>query len=444
MFKKLTVPISIFIIALLPRVLFLNLIEFKADEALTVLAIEQFVKHPHLIQYGLYSSVGVKNFPLFNYLLIIPGIVSQDPQFLSGIIGFLNAIAIVFFYLITKKYYGQKIALFSSIIFATNPWSILFSRKIWAQDLVPLFAIPIYYFLHRVIKDKHHGSVIPLYISLILAAQLHASCLFFTIIVSIYLFKTKTVFLKNACTGIVIGLIPAVPYFTYQLTSNPTCPDCQSYSIHASQFSKSIDFENLYLPFSFVGGLGWESISGTNFPIPIYFKVVWVLEIICLIWGVFLVIKQKKKLGFIVTMIFGLPLIYLIAEVPARLHYYQILSPWIMLTIGLSIKKYTNIVWICVILCVSVNLLFLNNFSRFLSLNKQVYSDYGTIYEESKRQVDEATVNYRLRSDYSEIKAMSYFNTNTIHTRLAQYFYNHQEFELAIQELQIKETLDKL
>lgn len=118
------------------RILYLDLIEFKLDEATIVYQTVQFYLNPYLIQRGLISGLGVYNFPLFNYLIILIAIFSRDPQFISFLIALINTILIPFFYLIIRRYYNHMTAVFVAFLLAFSPWAVLFSRKIWAQDLV--------------------------------------------------------------------------------------------------------------------------------------------------------------------------------------------------------------------------------------------------------------------------------------------------------------------
>lgn len=449
------VIIGIFILALLPRILFLNLVEFKADEALTVLEMQKFYQAPHLMYAGLVSSVGARNFPLFHYLLLLPSFFSQDPQFLSGFIGVVNAIAIALFYVITKKYYGNQPAIIASIFFATNPWSILFSRKIWAQDLIPIFAIPIYYYFHRVFRDHHRVSTIPLFIFLILTSQLHASGIFFLLIIGIYLIVKQKQYIKLACIGIIIGLIPALPYIYHQLSSTPFCPDCAAYQ-NASASSHSLDLVNVLMPFTLMGHLGWNSVMGatdysnfTNtYPFSAAMYVSSFASIVCLGWGFITMYKQKKRYGGILILISCLPILYIFFQVPARLHYFQILSPFLMLTLGVGgathPKSQAPLIWTALVGVALLNSIFMGLFYLYIAKNQGVSGDYGTPYWVSKSVVDSMTSQYHSRPDYATIRTYGFFYTHApkneraslIHYGLANYFYDQKDISATKQELQ--------
>ena len=164
------------------RIFFLDLIEFKADEALSLFQTYQFFKNPHIIQTGLITSIQTHNFPLFNYLLIILSLFTRNPQFVSFVIALINSILVVSFYLIVRKYYGNLTASFAAFLLAFSPWAILFSRKIWAQDLILLVVIPIFYLIHRLVFDKDRRAVFWIFLLLTLLIQLHNSGFFFAFV----------------------------------------------------------------------------------------------------------------------------------------------------------------------------------------------------------------------------------------------------------------------
>jgi hypothetical protein len=230
-------------LAAVMRLSFLGLIEFKADEALTVLSLREWVKQPRLIEAGLISSTGVKNFPLFQYLLLPAAMVSTDPRWLSGVIAAVNVIMVGWFYVATKRAFGEKVALVGGLLLAVAPYPVLFSRKIWAQDLVMILAVPIYDLL---LKKKPHNFWLGLLLTL--QAQLHGSGLFFAIVVMVWLTMQKK-FGWQVLVGTAVGLIPAIPYFI----SGSFSPPMSDYMI---------DWHHLLLPIKLLSMFSWVEVMG--------------------------------------------------------------------------------------------------------------------------------------------------------------------------------------
>jgi hypothetical protein len=118
-----------------------GVVEFKRDEAnLSYLALD-FARGRSLPLLGISSSVGVPNSPLSVYLFSIPYLITSDPIVATQFVGLLNVIAVLLTYLLTRRYYGVGAGLLAALLYAVSPWGVIYSRKIWAQDLLPPFAL---------------------------------------------------------------------------------------------------------------------------------------------------------------------------------------------------------------------------------------------------------------------------------------------------------------
>lgn len=122
------------------RLSHLDLVEFKADEAVAAHLALQFVKGGELPSAGLMSSVGVTNPPLFIYLLIPMFALTTNVVAVSAMIGVLGCVAVGATWWMARRYVGPWAALVAAAMFATGPWPVIYSRKIWAQDFMPLLA----------------------------------------------------------------------------------------------------------------------------------------------------------------------------------------------------------------------------------------------------------------------------------------------------------------
>lgn len=112
--------------------------EFKADEArLLALALDMAELKSFPLR-GIGSSVGVPNFPMSVWLYALPLFVWKHPYAATLFVGGLNTAAVYACYRITRRYWGETAALAAALFFAASPWAVIYSRKIWAQDLLPL------------------------------------------------------------------------------------------------------------------------------------------------------------------------------------------------------------------------------------------------------------------------------------------------------------------
>lgn len=403
-------------LAAIMRLSGLGLIEFKADEALTVLSLESFWQKPEIIQAGLVSSTGVRNFPLFQYLLLPAAKISADPRFLSGFIGLINVLMIGWFYTATKRKFDSRIALIAGLLLAVSPYPVLYSRKIWAQDLIMLLAVPIY---DLWLRSK--PAYFWLGLLLVLQAQLHGSGIFFTMVVLAYLGWTKKIN-RRLIFGLLVGLLPALPYFGAGSFSRPQTP-------------YSIDLAQLLMPIKLLSTFSWNQIVGE--PDFIQFSSqspavgLGILASMVMLVGVGAGIYYHKRLAIIIL---GLVLIYGLGGVPARLHYYQVVLPYMALAGAMGLeqlfKKQPLFLGPTLALIVTADLLFWGMFVRYVAVNQGVSGDYGVPYVDSWPRVKQAIQPYIQREDIAAIRAYAHFDPvmakqtagKSIHVYLAEYF----------------------
>lgn len=118
-----------------------GIVEYKRDEAnLSQLALD-FAHGGDLPLLGISSSVGIPNAPINVYILAIPYFFDSNPLYATQFIGFLNVMAVALTYWLARRYTNPYAALLAALFFAVSPWSIIFSRKIWAQNMLPPFII---------------------------------------------------------------------------------------------------------------------------------------------------------------------------------------------------------------------------------------------------------------------------------------------------------------
>jgi hypothetical protein len=117
--------------------------EFKRDEAnLSQLALN-LTHGREFPLLGINSSVGIPNPPISVYLFAIPYSVDDTPVLATLFVGLLNVAAVGLVWWISRRYYGRWAALVAGFIYAVSPWAVIYSRKIWAQDLLPVFVVAV-------------------------------------------------------------------------------------------------------------------------------------------------------------------------------------------------------------------------------------------------------------------------------------------------------------
>ena len=131
--------IAIISIAGLLRMTFPGLTEFKADEARLYASSLHFITNLEIPTHGITSSIGIPNFPISVWLYAAPLTLWKHPYSATIFTGLLNTAALIICWNITKRFWNIRTALIATTLFASSPWAVIFSRKIWAQNTLPLF-----------------------------------------------------------------------------------------------------------------------------------------------------------------------------------------------------------------------------------------------------------------------------------------------------------------
>ncbi len=406
--------VVIFLSAAVFRLTALDLIEFKLDEARDVYEMELFWQNPTLLERGTIQSTGVYNPPLWYYFLSVISAPSRDPQYLSFMIALINCVAVAGFYLVARRFYGQGVALASSLLLAFSPWNILMSRKIWAPDMILPLLVPLFFFLNKLILEKDKKSILGVVVFALLLAQLHASGVFLTITVIIIITcitviqRTKVNF-KYALLGLILGLIPLLPYINYQIKTG--CEDCRNYSAYQEGEAAAVPFfdGNAFLrPFQFVNGAGWDNVLGNDGfrdfkernPLVGMFNFVFLIEFLLLPVGVFYIWKQRREWWSLVGLLILIPVIYFLTKTPSHLYYFLIISPITILiyTFGIfylggkahleGVRAHLPGVTLIAIIII-INIIFEIMFYKYLSETKVIPGDYGATFSVVKEMAGE-------------------------------------------------------
>ncbi len=146
--------IGLLLIATALRVMQVDLTEFRLDEGWAALLATNWLDGGPLPLTGIATTVrGLRNPPLFIYLIAIPLAIARDPALITIWLGILNVAAIGLTGLLVDRIQGQLAALFTVVTFATGSWAIYFSRKIWPNDAMPLFCVVLAFGLYLAIVE---------------------------------------------------------------------------------------------------------------------------------------------------------------------------------------------------------------------------------------------------------------------------------------------------
>ena len=133
--RDLTCLLLIVLLAAGLRIVRSDVVEYFHDDAMLATLALELADGLRLPLTGILSSTGIPNSPVSVYLLALPFSLSSDPAFVIHAIMLWNVIGVALLWLLARRFAGWRIALIAGLLYAVSPWAILFSRKIWAQEL---------------------------------------------------------------------------------------------------------------------------------------------------------------------------------------------------------------------------------------------------------------------------------------------------------------------
>jgi len=87
------------------------------------------------------SRLGVDNGPVAVYLLMLPLALGTDEIGATAFIAILNILAVALTYPFVRSFFGRRTALVTMLLFAVNPWAVVYSRRAWLNADLPLFTV---------------------------------------------------------------------------------------------------------------------------------------------------------------------------------------------------------------------------------------------------------------------------------------------------------------
>jgi 4-amino-4-deoxy-L-arabinose transferase-like glycosyltransferase len=211
---------AIIIVAAFLRLTHMDLMEFKGDEAGVAMMVAEALGGGEWPMHGLMSSVGIYNPPVFIYLMMIPGLFSIDPIFLTQFVALLNVAAVFLTWWFGRRIFNERIGLIAAMFFAVSPWAVIYSRKIWAQDCIPIFSLLVIGGLHECIVKDDRRWFLPAFIAAGLLPGLHFSGLFAAFLFGVFVlaFRPKVAWWQWGI-GIVVMSLAYVPYLLNHASS---------------------------------------------------------------------------------------------------------------------------------------------------------------------------------------------------------------------------------
>lgn len=118
--------------------------------------IVRFGELPAIGPYNLLDDSGIKNSPVYFYLLALPLLIYDHPLTLGVVNICLQMMVLVLIFLITKTAFGKTPSAVAIILLAVNPHMISQSDYIWQPHLMlPITLMSLYFFLKAYISKNY-------------------------------------------------------------------------------------------------------------------------------------------------------------------------------------------------------------------------------------------------------------------------------------------------
>lgn len=241
-----------------------DLTEFKADEGrLLTLALE--TSGGQVAVHGIASSVGFPNAPMSVWLYALPLTLWRHPYAATMFTGVLNTLAVGGVYWIARRYWGVTAALVAALLLAAGPWAILFSRKIWAQNLLPIFAVAWAIGAMLAFIEERRPFVVLHLVSLAVAVQIHPAAIGLVPATALCLvvFRRRLAWRWLLFGGLLVSLT-AAPFLWYLRGQWRGA----GLSIATSQTMAEISLDSLRLALAIFTGHGIEPLAAEGFALP--------------------------------------------------------------------------------------------------------------------------------------------------------------------------------
>lgn len=334
------------LIAAVTRLGWLRLIEFQNDESWALSIASSIARGEAFPLVGIGSSLDVPNAPFFVYLMALPEIFTRDPSVATGLIGLLGTTAVAATYGFARCLFDRPTAVSAALLYAVSPWGIVFSRKVWGQDALPLFVTLGFWALFGSVLSGRRSWIAPGVVLLTLASQLHPTAFFLAV---------PALLLIGGCIGLDwpeawptlrwlgIGLLAAgaieMPFVVWQAQHGWPLVHAVG---HLARDPGRVDLSALRWAGSAIAGSGYPALAQVGN----LWKPAGFVEVGLLLGGLALLLTRAVRSGAVARRLSALALLVWIAapvlaqihhSVPIYPHYFIVLYPACYVVMGAAV-----------------------------------------------------------------------------------------------------------
>jgi len=342
---------AILIVAALLRLGWPGIVQFSADEARIISVTMDIAQGRRLPLFGGGTSFGLPTPPVAAYVYAPAALLWDDPLWLTWFTAALNMVALAFFWQLCRRGWGARVALCATLLFATHPWAVIASRKIWEPNLIAFFSIPWALTGVLAFRERKATALVAHLALLSVLAQLHYSGLALAPVTALMLLLSrKHLDRRMLAAGLALAAVLAIP-FLYGFVE--TQAEGWRAGLSFVSGAARIDGESLRLWWitatgsdihSLAGSTGYQAFSRT---LPNLDVLRWALGGLVLAgigWWLWEAVRDRRdgsaNPGTLMVLWALAPMLVLLRHVkPLYLHYYVISIPPLCLAAGLVLGR---------------------------------------------------------------------------------------------------------
>ena len=165
------------------------------------------------------TSAGFSQFPLTVYFAFLPYLFTDGVYALLIYYIQLNLVAVGLCWCFTRRYWGVGAAALATIVYASMPWAIIFSFRIWVNTLLPPFVMIWVFACGLAFAERRPRWVMVAWGAAWLAFQLHIIAIILLVIVFFLTWLTRMARAwRYAFVGSALALLPVLPWLYAQTT----------------------------------------------------------------------------------------------------------------------------------------------------------------------------------------------------------------------------------
>lgn len=193
--------------------------EFLGDQGRDVVIVANFLQKGDLFFIGPQTSIGNMYLgPYYYYFFVAPGLLLANfnpigPAMVIALIGVLTTYLV---YRFSLSWFGAKVGLVSSFLFAISPVVIKYTSFSWNPNVMPLFSLLFFYFLTK-------SRFIPATFAFIMALNSHYLALALLpvgLVVLLANHQKSKISLKSLLISLLIFIVSLTPQILFDLKHN--------------------------------------------------------------------------------------------------------------------------------------------------------------------------------------------------------------------------------